>query len=104
MLAKWLAGTPNLLVLREPTQAVDVGARHDIIDAIRAAAKDGCGVLIASIDAADLAVLCDRVLVFRNGEVTGELSGQLDQDNIIHATFGVPHDQENVPREKGWVG
>jgi len=89
-------------VLREPTQAVDVGARHDIIDAIREAAKDGCGVLIASIDAADLAVLCDRVLVFRNGEVTAELSGELDQDNIIHATFGVP--QENVPQEKRWVG
>jgi hypothetical protein len=44
------------------------------------------------------------VLVFRNGEVTGELSGQLDQDNIIQATFGVPRDQENVPREKGWAG
>ena len=102
VLAKWLAGRPNLLVLREPTQAVDVGARHDIIDAIREAAKDGCGVLIASIDAADLAVLCDRVLVFRNGEVTAELSGELDQDNIIHATFGVP--QENVPQEKRWVG
>ena len=43
VLAKWLAGMPNLLVLREPTQAVDVGARHDIIDVISEAAKDGCG-------------------------------------------------------------
>jgi ribose transport system ATP-binding protein len=101
VLAKWLAGRPNLLVLREPTQAVDVGARHDIIDAIREAAKDGCGVLIASIDAADLAVLCDRVLVFRNGEVAGELSGELDQDGIIRATFGVPQEKQ---QEKRWVG
>ncbi len=93
LLAKWLAGAPNLLVLHEPTQAVDVGARHGIIDAIREAARDGCGVVIASVDAADLAVLCDRVLVFRDGQITGELSGDLDQDDIVHATFGaVAHD------------
>ena len=106
VLAKWLAGTPNLLVLREPTQAVDVGARHDIIDAIREAAKDGCGVLIASIDAADLAVLCDRVLVFRNGAVTGELSGELDQDDIIHATFGLSREEprEEPRQEERWAG
>ena len=75
-------------MLYEPTQAVDVGARHDIINAIREAARDGCGVVVASIDAADLAVLCDRVLVFRDGQVTAQLSGDLDADGIIHATFG----------------
>jgi ribose transport system ATP-binding protein len=90
VLGKWLAGEPDLLVLREPTQAVDVGARHDIIDAIRQAARGGCGVLVASIDAADLAVLCDRVLVFRDGKVAGELTGNLHQDDIINATFGIP--------------
>ena len=89
LLGKWLAGKPDLLVLHEPTQAVDVGARHDIIAAIREAARDGCAVLISSIDAADLAVLCDRVLVFRDGKVADELTGDLDQDAIIHATFGV---------------
>jgi ribose transport system ATP-binding protein len=88
LLGKWLAGKPTLLVLHEPTQAVDVGARHDIINAIREAARDGCGVLISSVDAADLAVLCDRVLVFRDGKVVTELSGELTQDEIIEATFG----------------
>ena len=89
LLGKWLAGKPDLLVLHEPTQAVDVGARHDIIAAIREAAEGGCAVLVSSIDAADLAVLCDRVLVFRDGAVADELTGDLDQDAIIHATFGV---------------
>jgi ribose transport system ATP-binding protein len=88
LLGKWLAGKPDLLVLHEPTQAVDVGARHDIIDAIREAAAGGCGVIISSVDAADLAVLCDRVLVFREGQVTAELTGDMTQDDIIHATFG----------------
>ena len=58
-------------------------------------------MLIASIDAADLAVLCDRVLVFRHGAVTGELSGELDQDDIIHATFGSPRPEPpEEPREE----
>jgi ribose transport system ATP-binding protein len=90
LLGKWLAGAPNLLVMQEPTQAVDVGARHDIIDAIRNAARRGCGVIVASIDAADLAVLCDRVLVFRDGVAVAELSGDLDQDKIVDATFAAP--------------
>jgi ribose transport system ATP-binding protein len=88
LLGKWLAGKPTLLVLHEPTQAVDVGARHDIINAIREAASEGCGVIISSVDAADLAVLCDRVLVFRDGKVAAELSGELTQDMILEATFG----------------
>jgi len=93
LLAKWLAGQPDVLVLHEPTQAVDVGARQDIIAAIREAAAGGCGVVIASVDAADLAVLCDRVIVFRDGQVTAELTGHLNQDDIIHATFGAPVEQ-----------
>ncbi|MGH3262598.1 MAG: hypothetical protein ACRDNS_11425, partial [Trebonia sp.] len=67
---------------------VDVGARHDIIEAIREAAAGGCGVLISSVDASDLSVLCDRVLVFRDGAVIAELAGDMTQDDIIHATFG----------------
>ena len=93
LLGKWLAGRPSLLVLQEPTQAVDVGARHDIIDAIREAAADGCGVLVSSVDALDLAVLCDRVMVFRHGQVVAELSGDLTEDDIIHATFESPGEQ-----------
>ena len=61
---------------------MDVGSRHDIINAIREAARDGCGVIISSVDAADLAVLCDRVLVFSDGKVVTELGGELTQDEI----------------------
>jgi ribose transport system ATP-binding protein len=87
LLGKWLAGSPQLLVLNEPTQAVDVGARHDIVEAVRESAGQGCGVLVASIDAGDLSVLCDRVLVFEHGAVVAELSGDLSADQIIDATF-----------------
>ena len=98
LLGKWLAGKPDLLVLHEPTQAVDVGARHDIIEAIREAAREGCGVIISSVDAADLSVLCDRVLVFREGKVIAELTGDLTQDDIIRATFGQPTERQDPAR------
>jgi ribose transport system ATP-binding protein len=87
LLGKWLAGQPKLLVLHEPTQAVDVGARHDIIDAVREAARGGCGVVLASIDPADLAVLCDRVIVLRDGRIAKELAGEIQSDAIAHAVF-----------------
>jgi ribose transport system ATP-binding protein len=101
LLGKWLAGKPGLLVMHEPTQAVDVGARSDIIHAIRDAAGGGCGVLIASVDAADLAVLCDRVLVFREGKVVAELTGEMTQDDIIHATFESPGERPAGQRPDG---
>jgi len=87
VLAKWLARDPELLVLHEPTQAVDVGAREIIITAVKDAAKAGCGVLVASGDENELAMLCDRVLVFRNGRVAQELAGPCAPDDIVDATF-----------------
>jgi len=87
LLAKWLASGPRLLLLHEPTQGVDVGAHADIAEAIRATAADGCAVILAGTDAQELALLCDRVLVFRDGRIHAELTGELDQDTIITATF-----------------
>ncbi|OHV41279.1 MULTISPECIES: sugar ABC transporter ATP-binding protein [Pseudofrankia] len=87
LLAKWLAVRPRLLVLHEPTQAVDVGARHAIISTIREAAARGAAVLVAGSDEHELALLCDRVLVFRDGRVAEELTGDLEPDAIVAATF-----------------
>lgn len=89
LLAKWLATRPQLLLLHEPTQAVDVGARETLIKAIRAAADSGCAVLVAGSDENELALLCDRVLILRDGHVTDELTGPLDPDDIVHRIFSV---------------
>jgi ribose transport system ATP-binding protein len=56
-------------VLHEPTQAVDVGARRDILHALRRAADSGVAVVLVSSEAEDLAAACDRVLIY--GPVTG---------------------------------
>jgi ribose transport system ATP-binding protein len=75
VLGKWLQIEPAVLLLHEPTQGVDVGARKQIFALIRDATKAGRGVLIATADNEDLGHLCDRVLIFRDGRVVCELSG-----------------------------
>jgi len=76
LIGKWLQADPRLLLLDEPTQGVDVGAREQVYEIIRAAAKRGASVLCASSDHEQLAAICDRVLVFSRGTVTAALVGQ----------------------------
>jgi ribose transport system ATP-binding protein len=87
LLAKWLAVGPRLMVLHEPTQAVDVGARQTIIAAIRQAAAAGCAVLVAGTDETELSLLCDRVLVFRDGQPVSELIGGFTPDDVVESIF-----------------
>jgi ribose transport system ATP-binding protein len=86
VLAKWLNLDPRVILLDEPTQGVDVAARQDIFAMLRAAADQGVGVLCASSDHDQLGVLCDRVIVFRNGRPDRELEGeQVDKHSINEA-------------------
>lgn len=87
LLAKWLATGPSLLLLHEPTQAVDVGARHTIVQAVRAAAREGCAVVVAGSDENELALLCDRVLVFGDGVVREELTDDISPERIVKAIY-----------------
>jgi ribose transport system ATP-binding protein len=75
LLAKWVQIKPRVMLLHEPTQGVDVGARKAIFELLRDNAASGTAVLYASVEYDDLAHICDRVLVFRRGRVAGELSG-----------------------------
>jgi ABC-type sugar transport system ATPase subunit len=75
VLAKWLEATPSVLLLDDPTRGVDVGAKAEIHNLIRAIGPD-CVTLICSTDLDELVSLCDRVVVFRRGRVAAELSGE----------------------------
>ena len=75
IIAKWLQLEPRLLLLDEPTIGVDVRSRAQIFEQIRGLAVNGTAVLCASNDYAQLAELCDRVLIFAAGRLEGELSG-----------------------------
>lgn len=75
LLAKWFRMQPSVMVLHEPTQGVDVGAKRQIFQVINDAAKAGMAVVIASGEYEDLAHLCTRVMLFRDGEIAAELHG-----------------------------
>ena len=64
-----------MLLLDEPTQGVDIGARRDIYQLMRDAASTGSAALVASSDLEELTLICHRVLVLSGGSITAELSG-----------------------------
>jgi ribose transport system ATP-binding protein len=85
VLARWLRLRTHVLLLDEPTQGVDVGARADIYDLVRQAADDGVGVIVVSSDFEELAGLADRVLVMAGGRVVAEgRPPEADRDWIAH--------------------
>ena len=75
VLARWLSRKPVLLLLDEPTQGVDVGARADAYDIVRTAVSEGLSVLVVSSDLEELAEISDRVLILSGGRIKAEVSG-----------------------------
>jgi ABC-type sugar transport system ATPase subunit len=75
VVAKWLATTPKVLLLDEPTKGVDVGAKFEIHEIIRREAARGAGCLVASSDLPEVLALADRILVMREGRIQGQLEG-----------------------------
>lgn len=87
ILARWLRLRPRVLILDEPTQGVDVGAKEDIHQRIESAAADGCAVVICSTDSEELARCCTRVVVLVRGRVSAELVAPLTADDITSASL-----------------
>lgn len=88
LLAKWLETRPRLLVLHEPTQGVDVGARQQIFELVRSVADKGTAVVCASSDYEQLGTICDRVLVLGRGRISAELvGGQVTKERITEQAY-----------------
>lgn len=88
VLARWLTGPVDVLLLDEPTRGVDVGARSEIYRIIVDLASQGMAVLMASSDMPEVLSLSHRALVMRGGEVAGELSREdLDRSDVQEKIF-----------------
>lgn len=88
VVAKWLRLEPAVLLLEEPTQGVDVGAKAGIYDLLARAAATGAAVLVASSDAKELAAICDRVLVLDRGVVVAEVvRPHLTEQRLVRAVL-----------------
>ncbi|HEX3680291.1 MAG TPA: D-xylose ABC transporter ATP-binding protein, partial [Galbitalea sp.] len=99
VLARALRCEPKVLVIDEPVQGVDVGAKLAIFRLIADAAARGLAVLIASSDPDDLASICHRVLVMREGLLSAELSGTSKTPDHISETL-LASAQSPLPNER----
>jgi ribose transport system ATP-binding protein len=85
----FLRGDVKVILAEEPTQGVDVGARFDIYEALRAKADEGVAIIVKSSDPLELAGLCDRVVVMSRGQIVDEIPGSdLGERRIVEAIVG----------------
>lgn len=86
--ARWLATKPKLLILDEPTQGVDVGAKSELHKIIRRLAADGLAVLMISSDLPEVLGMSDRIGVMRGGRLAAMLPGKSDAHTVMAAALG----------------
>ncbi|WP_438482505.1 sugar ABC transporter ATP-binding protein [Oleiharenicola lentus] len=94
-LARWLATKPKLLILDEPTQGVDVGAKGEIHRIINQLAKEGLAVILISSDLPEVLGMSDRIGVMRGGTLTEILPRDTDAPTVMAAALG-QHDKRGV--------
>jgi ribose transport system ATP-binding protein len=78
-----ISAKPSVLLVDEPTKGVDIGARSEIYQRLRAIADQGLAVLVSSSDGIELEGICDRVLIFARGRIVHELTGAEVTDAAI---------------------
>ncbi|MFD1851390.1 sugar ABC transporter ATP-binding protein [Oceanobacillus bengalensis] len=83
VLSKWLAVNPRILVLDNPTQGVDVGAKEDIYDIILKLAEQNIAIIVLSSEAQEIIRLCDLALVMYHGVIQGEVRDELMNEHTI---------------------
>lgn len=89
VLAKWLTANPKVLILDNPTQGVDVGAKEDIYDIILKLAEENIAVVVLSSEAQEIIRVCSRALVMYHGAIQGEVSGPtMNEHDIMKLATG----------------
>lgn len=86
VLAKWLSTNPRILILDEPTRGIDVGTKAAVHGLMSKLAAEGMAILMISSELPEILGMSDRVIVMREGHVTGHFSrDEATQENIISA-------------------
>ena len=84
VLGKWLAMSPKLLLLDEPTRGIDIGAKQEIYQLIEQLASESMAILVASSELEEIIGITDRAYVMHEGKITGELNrDQLNEESIM---------------------
>ncbi|MBE3592248.1 MAG: ATP-binding cassette domain-containing protein [Thermoanaerobacter sp.] len=69
VIAKWLAANSNIIIFDEPTKGIDVGAKSEIYTIMRKLVEEGKGIIVVSSELPELLLLCDRIVVFKDGQI-----------------------------------
>jgi ribose transport system ATP-binding protein len=95
-IAKMLSVAPKVIFLDEPTRGVDVGSKAEIHRILRGLARSGVGILVISSELPELIGVCDRVLVVREGRISGEVTGaEMTEERIMYLA-SVGHDRRSA--------
>ena len=85
VIAKWLATNPKVLIIDEPTNGVDIGAKNEIHQMLRDLADQGIGIIMISSELPEILALSTRILVMRRGRIAAEFAGKsATQEEIMH--------------------
>jgi len=89
IIGRWLLTNPEYLILDEPTRGIDVGTKTEIQKLVLKLASEGKSVTFISSEIEEMLRVCSRMIVMRDGQKVGELSGdELNQDTIMHTIAG----------------
>lgn len=84
VLGKWLARNPLVLLLDEPTRGIDVGAKSEIYSLIRELTQEGMSIVLVSSELTELLALSNRIIVMREGRLSGELAADaMNEESIL---------------------
>jgi ribose transport system ATP-binding protein len=99
VLGKWLATSPGILLLMDPTRGIDVGTKQEFYALVRQLANSGVTVLFYSTDYDELIGMCDRVAIIYRGRLARELVGEdITEANIVAASLSIKTAPANAPR------
>jgi ABC-type sugar transport system ATPase subunit len=87
LLAKYLATNPKVFIVDEPTRGIDIGSKVEIHKLLRDFSKSNGGVIVISSDLMEVVGLCDRVIVFHEGKIKGELKENITEHDIMNIIF-----------------
>ena len=88
--AKWMYGQARVFLLDEPTAGVDIGAKADILELIRAFAREGKAVVVVSSEFEELLAVATRILVIRKGRIVAEReAAQTSEDELVKLAGGL---------------
>jgi ABC-type sugar transport system ATPase subunit len=82
-IAKWLVGRARIFLFDEPTRGIDVGAKAEVFEMMDELARSGAAILMVSSEMSELLQVADRILVMRQGRISGEFTGRCTQEQIM---------------------